>query len=738
MQTNDQQPTALPPETAAERRLKYGANTAIQILVVLVLAVLGVYLAQTYRGRTNLSTGVMTQLSEPTRNLIKNNSKPIRIISFYTRVQSKEERRGQDDTQINYAQAVDDLLQEYKRYGKNIEVETIDPNAAGTKVDQLIDEVTEKYGGEVKKYRDLLDGFLPPMSPEGKVIPAQGRKLHELEQLRQFAADEFPKLEAALPERSSDRNLVMTIQLTAATIQSVPANLTDIERDARKAMANRPPDYRTAIDGVRKLSGISAMSSLIVESFKKLKDDAKVPDSLRKYMAESLPRYEQFQKLLADLDKRVNELPELKLDELRRALDQKDTILVMGPEQWRPIRFEQVWEVPRSLRGSVAQGRARPRFAGEQRITSAILGITQKTKPKVVFARTGGEPLTTGNMMMFGESEGRFGYIAERLRQLNFEVMEKDLSGMWAMQAQMQRMPAPPEPSDDEIKDALWVVIAIPGGPTARGGPAADKLREHLKRGGSALLLAGPSSDTFEAALADWGVKLRSEAAIVHETIKAPPGEDPYSIDRFLREPRVFLLDNYGVAPKTADKASVASLISSLQSLESLFFWTSPVEYTPKSGFNGQPLLPIPGSNKTWGETNLQSVDDPESFAFNPTSDGKGDFPGPLSAGVLVEKQGGGRLIVIGSVLFAINDVATAPAEAGTNARRFPGNAELFVNSVLWLSKNEHLIARTNDINRVADLKGAREMIWRWIVPLGVVPALALGAGVWMFVRRRD
>ena len=33
---------------------------------------------------------------------------------------------------------------------------------------------------------------------------------------------------------------------------------------------------------------------------------------------------------------------------------------------------------------------------------------------------------------------------------------------MWAMQAQMQQMPAAPEPSDEQIKDAVWIVLVVP------------------------------------------------------------------------------------------------------------------------------------------------------------------------------------------------------------------------------------------------------------------------------------
>src|SRR5207248_4200133 len=131
----------------------------------------------------------------------------------------------------------------------------------------------------------------------------------------------------------------------------------------------------------------------------------------------------------------------------------------------------------------------KPRFAGEQQISTAILGLTMGTKPKVCFVRPGGPPLaTSGNPFM---RSGPMSRVADRLRDYNFEVLEKDLSGQFAMQAQMQGMPADKEPSDDEIKDAVWIVVAYPAGPnTAAGGKDLPvKVQDHLNRGRSAFLL---------------------------------------------------------------------------------------------------------------------------------------------------------------------------------------------------------------------------------------------------------
>ena len=98
-------------------------------------------------------------------------------------------------------------------------------------------------------------------------------------------------------------------------------------------------------------------------------------------------------------------------------------------------------------------------------------------------ARTMPDPDTAARPHYRIQRGGPLASVADRLRNYNFDVVEKDLSGQYSMQAQMQGMPAPPEPSDADIKDAIWVMLPLPQGrqqmpmPTEMG----PKLAEHLK-----------------------------------------------------------------------------------------------------------------------------------------------------------------------------------------------------------------------------------------------------------------
>src|SRR5687768_1023375 len=127
------------PETQQERWIKYGGNVVLASVVVVILAVVVVWLAQEANARVDTTTSRLYSLKPQTVNIIKNNDQPIKIVSLYTRVKRKSTNVVEaEQDNFDYIQPVSDLLEEYERKGKNIDVEVIDPNEQPTKVDQLI------------------------------------------------------------------------------------------------------------------------------------------------------------------------------------------------------------------------------------------------------------------------------------------------------------------------------------------------------------------------------------------------------------------------------------------------------------------------------------------------------------------------------------------------------------------------------------------------------------------------
>ena len=131
-----------------------------------------------------------------------------------------------------------------------------------------------------------------------------------------------------------------------------------------------------------------------------------------------------------------------------------------------------------------------PSFAGEQQITAAIIGLTIAKKPKVVFLRPGaGHDFARLPPFKRG---GPFSELAERLKMYNFDVVEKDMSGTYAMQAMQRGQMSQPEPSWQDIQDAVWIILDI-GGPIQGQENVGLQLAEHLGHGGSAVLLTQPA-----------------------------------------------------------------------------------------------------------------------------------------------------------------------------------------------------------------------------------------------------
>ena len=63
------------------------------------------------------------------------------------------------------------------------------------------------------------------------------------------------------------------------------------------------------------------------------------------YLRESLPRYRDLKRQMDDILKQISGLGELKLDELKQKLRERDGILVLGPTEMRSLSFADVWQI---------------------------------------------------------------------------------------------------------------------------------------------------------------------------------------------------------------------------------------------------------------------------------------------------------------------------------------------------------------------------------------------------------
>src|SRR5215208_273840 len=122
------------PESQKQRWVKYGANVALVSVVAILLAGLVTYLAQKTNRRIDTTASGAYSLKPQTINLIRDLKGKTKIVSLYQRPTPEQAAAEKMD----FAQPVMDLLDEYRRKGKNIDVDAIDPVTNPSKVDDLI------------------------------------------------------------------------------------------------------------------------------------------------------------------------------------------------------------------------------------------------------------------------------------------------------------------------------------------------------------------------------------------------------------------------------------------------------------------------------------------------------------------------------------------------------------------------------------------------------------------------
>ena len=722
-----QQPAARKHETQQERWIKYGANVVLVSVVVVLLAGVVTYLAQRTAGRIDTTAAGAYSLKPQTVNILRDLKGKTKIVSLYT----EEVIEGGKSVKSPYAEPVADLLDEYRRKSRNIEVDSIDPVQNPSKVDDLIAEVTNKYGGEVKQYREVLDAYPKVYEQIKEMAAAETAKISQLQ----------PQLEAL---EKANSEAAETAYVAIVTVRGLPRQLDNSQQTIERRLDLKPPDYKGAANSVEdNLDLLSRTGERIIEIFKQSKDDQQIDEAVRQYMAGAIPTYEKMKKLADDQLAALRKLGDLKLDDLRQSLRARDAILVMGETDMRVIPFEQVWKADdRQLRTLVQGQELKPQFAGEQQVSTAILALSQTAKPKVVFVRAGGPPLTTPGMPPF-QRGGPMSQVADRLRQYNFEVLEKDLSGMWAMQAQMQQMPAAPEPSDEEIKDAVWIALAFPMGqqnPMMPSPSIGPRVSEHLKSGGSAMILFAPQVDNMAETLKEWGIEVNTNAVAVHQQIQASEGRQGDAVEEAQRYPFVFDIRDYGDHMITRPLDSLSSFLVPMLAVKTVAPATQPATTQPAATLKTTPIIPIPTNPPSWGETDLESLQSSDEIKFDEGT----DIAQPIYGGAAAEK-GNARLVVIASPMFAFDRYLQEPdinmLRRGIVVSRFPGNAELFNNAVFWLSKMETMIAispAAMEVSRIEPIKPAALRIWRDGVLMIGLPVAVILAGALVWFARRD
>src|SRR6185312_8182076 len=150
--------TAAGPENQSQRWAKYGANVALMIVLSIVVAALITYVVQAKDIRIDTTAQGVNSLKPQTQNILKGLTTDVKIISLYTKTNSGDESDN-GPRAVNKPAFVSDLLDNYKRASSHITTDVIDPVSEKGKVDQLITELNQRYGKEIKNYQEFITQY---------------------------------------------------------------------------------------------------------------------------------------------------------------------------------------------------------------------------------------------------------------------------------------------------------------------------------------------------------------------------------------------------------------------------------------------------------------------------------------------------------------------------------------------------------------------------------------------------
>jgi hypothetical protein len=716
-------PKLTSPESQHERWLKYGANVLASSLVVVALALMLTWMAQSHAMRVDTTLGQTQSLRPQSVNFIQDLKQPVRIAALYPKLKS-------DSHEQDFYQPVADLLNEYTTKGKDITTELLDPDTQKDEFNKLVADVTNKYGGEVKGYKEILSAL-----PE------------ENKQVDQFVVDEAQKFRALPLDQVQDQQVQQDLYAAYLTLVMAHHQLSDLKTAVDSELDQQVPSYKDGVDDAKttytSISQLLQQYSQVLGTFNTNKALTK---QIRDFATPAAARADAMRKVADGVLAKIAGLGAIKeLDEFRTQLKSK-SIIVMTDSGYKILSFDQVWKVPESSRFAAAGPDVQPKlsFAGEQQITAAIASLTGKPKPMVVFVRPGGPPLATmgqpGQVPMFAA-------LGQRLKDDNFDVQEKDSSGMAAMQEQPM-----PEPTDEQMKSAVWIVVRPPWEQASEQPlPLDQMLADHLKSGGSAMVLLFPLKDAMDSALAPMGIRARPDFVILHEALPSPERRSNDLVEAALQANQfVMKLNHYGDHP----------IGTPLDGLDFLQAGSMPVMATTDvpAGVKVTPLLPIPMSPHYWASADAETIlnaDHVKAITFRASADpatGRlyGDIDdtpsNPIYGAAASEKSDGARLVVIGSPLFASSDLVELPdnemlEKHGLTVARLPGNGEFFVNSVLWLAHQDSMLAispHALQVARIKEMSPATLGFWRVGVFTVGLPLAVLFAGLLVYSNRRD
>ncbi len=453
-----------------------------------------------------------------------------------------------------------------------------------------------------------------------------------------------------------------------------------------------------------------------------------------------------------DMKARITKLPEIKLSEVSDKLETPNAVIAETAEKVEVLSFDDVWPQSEPMRNMTPGQAPRRVFNGDTAITGAILSLSQPPVATVIFTHYMGEVPQQMRQFMPPQT-GSIPYeqlntLRQQLTKANFIVKE------WNLAKELT------SPAADKDTKAIYVFLPPPQdmpmpGPQNQpkfGDAQQAKVKEVLDKGAPAIFLCRwepPARTAF--------FMQPTEPKYAYEDLlKSKYGiEVSYKFRTVFGIPEQRTPGYYGVNVQRwgympLNDFSDMPIGKSLQGRRVLMLDVCPVTRTAQTpdGVKIDTILTTPNRDEYWAAGDVmklvqQVVSDREKGGL--VSKQPGDKPSPFPVALAVTSDKNEPIAVVlgtgGSVLDGYLG-ERVPRIGGKNDRLSfdpppTANADLVVNSVLWLSGRADLIGAgpviLPPVGRIPDAQLAfiRGLVWI------LMPALVLAAGAAVFAVRR-
>ncbi len=682
--------------TQVARRVRYGVNVLVAAVVGLALVVLLNIIAYRQNLRYDLTVTREYTFSPQTKAVLAKLDQDVEIVTVFSIDTAQLER-------------VDNLVKEYGRNSDHVKTDHVDPRSDPT---AFYKRINDRFAEANQPLRDAIDkargqltdaqaGLKALLEPLGAAAKAAGDQSNGIQ-------DQLLQVQTVLGQR--DRLVTADLEDIDAALKSPLPDLAGAKQVLMAAMSDHQ-------------QGLGVLEE--VETFLgKLKNLSTAPDAVRNAAIELNEKIGPLRDSLRQAHEVLDQVePVEAYTRLRATLARASCVVVFKGDQLRAIPVNEMFPDQTVLRQADSDRDAR--FLGEEKITGALVSLSMKQKPLLVFV--------VSNQFTATGPQGRLQSVAQRLTNIGFDVEQ------WSPQGQMtaygQMTPPQPPPKPAEGQSAVWVFLPTMSNPMnpmagSSDAAAADMLKQRLEAGDGVMviMMADPATrfgveNPMLDELKTWGVTPQLDRVVL-EQIEQP--------DRKAQANNQIRINKW---------PTDLPITTALRGMEGLFVQASPLVIGQVDGITSKPLVVLQGS-KLWAERDFADLQRLSDADYD-----QADAADEFTIAVACEKKSDDktqRMVVVDDPAWATDDITTysplGPRTADIFGSLFPANAELFVNSVLWLGHMDDLIAaspRSQDIRRVQAMDDATLNGYRWMLGAGMPAAIILvGMTVW-FVRRR-